>query len=417
EAVACADELNVPALRSHALTMWVNVSFMYGLGVDQRSLDTAIELEDPDSGAHVTYRARAIDAVICSWTGRLEEAERKFAALRQQCEERGAEIEMNWVAHYATLNDIWLGRYREAARAADETMQRAVQIGGHQVVVIASMLQSLVAAFAGREEDARRTAGRAIDDARRGGGDFLAIAPTMSLGFLEVSLGNHSAALTVLQPLLADFDPVHSTEIMVGGYLPDAVEALIAVGRSTDAEPLIAALEDNGARLDRPWMLAVGARCRALWSSARGDLDSAVATAERAMVAHQRLPMPFERARTQLLLGQLQRRQRQKDVAAATLAEALAAFDELGTPLWAERARAELARVKVTRQGAGLTPSEQQVAELAAAGMTNTDIGAALFISPKTVEVNLTRTYRKLGIRSRAQLANSLNTPTEAAQE
>jgi DNA-binding CsgD family transcriptional regulator len=115
--------------------------------------------------------------------------------------------------------------------------------------------------------------------------------------------------------------------------------------------------------------------------------------------------MPFERARTQLLLGQLQRRQRQKESAGATLREAQRAFDALGTPLWADRARAELARAKVVpTHDHTLTPSERRVAELAASGMTNRDVAAALFISPKTVEANLARIYRKLGIKTRAEL-------------
>ena len=105
------------------------------------------------------------------------------------------------------------------------------------------------------------------------------------------------------------------------------------------------------------------------------------------------------------MLGQLQRRQRQKQVAAATLNEALHTFDELGSPLWAERARADLARTNVAPgRGLELTPSEERVAELAASGMTNRDIGAKLFVSAKTVEANLTQIYRKLGIRSRAEL-------------
>ncbi|MGH3525518.1 MAG: helix-turn-helix domain-containing protein, partial [Mycobacterium sp.] len=96
---------------------------------------------------------------------------------------------------------------------------------------------------------------------------------------------------------------------------------------------------------------------------------------------------------------------RRKDAAAATLHEALHAFEDMGTPLWAKHARAELARTKVRRASdLGLTPTEQRVAELAASGMTNRDVAASLFISPKTVEHNLGRVYRKLGIHSRAEL-------------
>jgi DNA-binding CsgD family transcriptional regulator len=152
-------------------------------------------------------------------------------------------------------------------------------------------------------------------------------------------------------------------------------------------------------------MLAVGARCRSMWLGASGDVAAATAMAHQAMAEHDRLPMPFERARTQLLVGQLLRRQRQKDTASHAFREALQIFEELGAPLWADRARAELARSKVVPSSdLALTPSELRVAELAASGMTNRDVAAALFISPKTVEANLARVYRKLGIRTRAEL-------------
>jgi len=119
--------------------------------------------------------------------------------------------------------------------------------------------------------------------------------------------------------------------------------------------------------------------------------------------------MPFERARTQLLLGQLQRRARHKDAAVTSVREALETFEDLGTPLWADRARAELARANVgARRTGGLTPSEQRVAELAASGMTNHEVAAALFISPKTVEFHLARVYRALGIHSRAELGRHI---------
>src|SRR5262249_34696858 len=119
--------------------------------------------------------------------------------------------------------------------------------------------------------------------------------------------------------------------------------------------------------------------------------------------------MPFERARTQLLLGQLQRRQRRRDAAATSLHDSLQTFEQLGTTLWAARVQAELARgMSGRRRAEGLTPSEERVAELAASGMTNRDIAATLFISPKTVEVNLSRIYRKLGIRSRMELHKAL---------
>jgi DNA-binding NarL/FixJ family response regulator len=109
-------------------------------------------------------------------------------------------------------------------------------------------------------------------------------------------------------------------------------------------------------------------------------------------------------------LGQLHRRQRHNDAAAAALNAALDTFRRLGTPLWANRVRAELGRANVgPHTTATLTPSEQRVAELAASGMTNRNVAAAMFISPKTVEANLARVYTKLGIHSRAELGRHMS--------
>jgi DNA-binding NarL/FixJ family response regulator len=156
-------------------------------------------------------------------------------------------------------------------------------------------------------------------------------------------------------------------------------------------------------------MLAAAARGRSMLLAAGSDLDAASAAAAAAMTQHDRLPMPFERGRTLLLLGQLQRRQRRKEAASASLNEALNIFERLHIPLWADRARAELARANVgPRQSGQLTPSERRVAELAASGMKNRDVATALFISPKTVEANLARIYRKLGIKSRAELGRHM---------
>jgi DNA-binding NarL/FixJ family response regulator len=234
------------------------------------------------------------------------------------------------------------------------------------------------------------------------------------LGFLEVSLGNYDAALITLEPLLSSLDVApKATEIPAASFVPDAVESLIALGRLADAEPLVTLLELNGARLDRAWMLAVGARCRAMLLAAHGDIDAASRAAEAAMMHHDRLPMPFERARTQLLVGQIQHRQRKREVASATLRQPLATFEKLAVPLWAERARAELKRASGLRTQAELTASERRVAEMAATGVTNREMASALFISPKTVEANLSRIYRKLNIRSRAELGRVMGRADE----
>ena len=122
--------------------------------------------------------------------------------------------------------------------------------------------------------------------------------------------------------------------------------------------------------------------------------DSAAALA---LVEHERLPMPLEHGLTLLVLGQLQRRRGKRKAARETLERALGIFEELGAPIWAERARAESRRIGVRRAPTELTESERRVAELAAHGLTNPGIAARLFVSRRTVEANLARAYRVTG--------------------
>jgi len=119
----------------------------------------------------------------------------------------------------------------------------------------------------------------------------------------------------------------------------------------------------------------------------------------------------FDRARTLLVLGQLERRRGERRAARSTLQEAARLFDEVGAAGWATNARAELDRVGLHPGSPDrLTPAEWRVAELAASGHTNREVAALLFVSSKTVEAHLARVYRKLGIRSRAELGQRMST-------
>jgi DNA-binding NarL/FixJ family response regulator len=189
--------------------------------------------------------------------------------------------------------------------------------------------------------------------------------------------------------------------------LADHVEALVGLGELGAAEGMLAELDTRSSA----WAAATGARCRALLCSARGEVDRAASAIDEALVAHERLPIPFEHARTLLAKGQILRRRNERRLASDALDSSIALFDELGAPLWAERARDERRRLGL-RKGSRdeLTPSEHTVASLAASGLTNRQIAERIFVSPKTVEANLARTYRKLGIHSRAELGAHMAT-------
>ena len=409
QAVKLTDELDLPALNSQACAMWTMVNFVCGQGVDEPRLERALELEDCDADVPDPLDASTVNALVLAWTGRLDEARAQVSVVRNRCIERGEDGRVMFIDLHSTLIDVWRGDFTAAAQTATDAMERAEQLGGDHAFVIADGIGAVVAAYSGREQDARTHARAAIERANRCGSPRLADQAITSLGFLELSLGNSADALTTLQPLLERISTLPSMEIVNAAFLPDAIEAMIARGHLEDAEPMIEALEHHGRLLDRAWMLATAARCRSMMLIAQGDVAAATRMAQQAMTAHQPLHMPFERARTQLLLGQLQRRQRQRDSATATLTEALTAFEGMKTALWTARAGSELARIGVSApQTTLLTPSEERVAELAAAGMTNRDIGAAVFISPKTVEAKLARIYRKLNIHTRAELGREV---------
>jgi DNA-binding CsgD family transcriptional regulator len=406
-AVTHAERLGDPKLISQALALNVMLTCAHGSSRDESAITRALELEVLDPDVSAPFRASVTDAVTKAWAGRLDEALAGLIAARRRCVEMGSDADLVYVSAHLSMVYTWLGRYSVAADVAQDMLRRGENIGGSYPIVVGKTQRGLASAYLGRERSAREDARAAITGARQCAAPFLTVWPLTTLGFLEVSLGNYEKALNVLQPLLIEGKGRSPRDILRASFVPDAVEAMVALGRLDEAEPLVEALEIHGATSDRAWMLAVGARCRSMLQAARGDLAEAEETLQRALVQHDRLPMPFERARTQLFLGQVLRRQRRKNLAAATLREALGTFEELSIPMWANRVRVELKRTDAPRAtDSDLTPSELRVARLAASGKTNKDIASALFISPKTVEHNLSSVYRKLTVRTRAELAS-----------
>jgi DNA-binding CsgD family transcriptional regulator len=161
---------------------------------------------------------------------------------------------------------------------------------------------------------------------------------------------------------------------------------------------------------DHPWGRATVKRCAALLALTRDGYDETNARrlGEAAGELHA-LGEHFDGVRSELAIGRAQRRSKQWRDARETLERTIVAFAELGADGWAERAKSELERVGGRRRADGeLTPSERRVVELAAQGMSNKEIAAALYVTVNTVEVHLSRAYAKLGVRSRRQLAQRL---------
>jgi DNA-binding CsgD family transcriptional regulator len=155
-----------------------------------------------------------------------------------------------------------------------------------------------------------------------------------------------------------------------------------------------------------PWATAAAARVRGLLAEAEGDLERAESVLATAVAVGREVGWPLELGRSLLALGIVQRRTQKKHAARQTLDQAVAVFEELGAKPWAKRARRELGRIGGRKAaGEGLSTTETEIVDLVVAGHSNEEVAQALHLSPKTVEWNLSKVYRKLGVHSRTELA------------
>jgi DNA-binding CsgD family transcriptional regulator len=230
------------------------------------------------------------------------------------------------------------------------------------------------------------------------------------LGLLELSLGRFEAVIAELEPLVqggitAALRQNVTGEITNEAVIPDLMEAYLRVGRRTDAERLVGPREAYTRARGAPLAEAITARIRGLMAD-DGSFEQHFLDA---LGHHAEFTSSFEEARTRLCFGErLRRAQRRRD-ARDQLRLALETFEMLGAAPWAERTRCELRATGERLRARGpeheeLTAQELRIAMLASEGKTNRQIGAAMFLSPKTVEFHLGRAYRKLGISSRAEL-------------
>jgi DNA-binding CsgD family transcriptional regulator len=192
--------------------------------------------------------------------------------------------------------------------------------------------------------------------------------------------------------------------------LPDETLAMVCPEECRAHErvrDVLAGFEAQARHTGGPWALATAARCRGMLA-AEDDFDAPFA---EALGASDLVQSPFERARTHLRYGERLRRSKRLSEAKGPLGSALETFERLAAAPWAKRARHELAaigerkRVRRTTGLQDLTSQELQIAMAVGAGATNDETAAALFLSPKTVEFHLGKVYRKLGLRSRTELA------------
>ncbi len=401
---------------AEALAVSAMMDYMLGSGLDEAKIQRALGLEDPDRQVTGELRPSLIAGYLMLYEGRLERSVDILSRLRERILERGQESDLPFMLSHLAWAECWRGDLQAAAVYCQESLECAARMGGEPLRCWSLAFGAVPAAYAGERDLATARAGVPGVGRPR----WLPYRPVLGgvgAGAAGALAGDARAAGAALEPLLPMFEERGLPEPIVGFFLADAIEALVSLGHLQRAERLLTRFEEPARRLARGWALMAAGRCHALLQGARGDLSGASAAAHKALAEADGVELRLEVARTLLVAGQIERRRRSKRAAKELLGQALEIFERAGARLWAEKTRGELEQVGLRRTGPDqLTEAERRVAELAASGLTNREVAAKLFMSPKTVEANLARAYRKLDIHSRAELGARLGVGRAPAQ-
>jgi DNA-binding NarL/FixJ family response regulator len=410
------DENDDPALLASALLNNAFFSAQLGHGARHDLVERAFRLEER-AGPDVERNRVGLIWLTC-----MDETEAARARHRIEDEWYRDRGEDGWraerLAHLA-LAEFYAGEWQVAEEEIEESCAAIEQMGqpaGPWGMTF--YMRSLIDLHQGRIERARPTLNALREELDQVGHPFFSAIVLSAIGTLEALFGEPRAAISAFGLMRGHLDEIRAVDPIGLRTDPDEIDALVAVGEPDGARAVLEQLERRHATIARPWTAAALPRARAVVLAAEGDPAAALQAFDSLDVGMAER-VPLEHARTLLTKGQLHRRLKQRRIAGEVLGEALERFVRLGAVTWEQRARAELARTGVRRPAPGeLTASELRVAELAAAGLTNREVAKAAFMSPKTVEANLARIYRKLGIRSRAELGARMEArPSQRSEE
>jgi DNA-binding NarL/FixJ family response regulator len=403
QALAEAESAGNPRLLATTLVSVAYIAAVAGWP-ESDLLDRAIELSDAHGVLPRTVPPRVALAGLRLAVGDLAAArtllEGELDAIRRSRREydrRGCLLELFELELYA-------GDWGRAERYLDEAWELVFD-GGDQTVEMVQHGRAMLAAHRGEVDAARRLVAENVERGEPLHWPYLAALNRWTLGFVELSLGEPARAAE----LLADVaDRLGPNRLLRGGTrlaVGDAVEALVGVGRLDEAQALLGRFERYATPED-VWAASALLRGEALILLAQGDAEAARDAAADAATGFEAAGFPFDRGRSLLVAGDALRRMGERRQAADQLETAKELFAQLGAALWLERAEREQRRASPRpRRDRELTNAERRVAALVASGRTNREVAAQLFTTVGTVEVHLTRIYRKLGIRSRTELA------------
>jgi DNA-binding CsgD family transcriptional regulator len=352
---------------------------------------------------------RAVIGRQLMFRGSLQQARVTLSEELKRVSRQGSELTLAVLHQNLTELELRAGNWDFARRYSEDGVRIMRETGGNGEMIVC-IGRGRVAAHQGRVEEALDNLDFVLARAEQQRDVLQTVRSRLNIGFLHLSLGDHNHAWDSLQGLPEFVERAGMKEPgAVATLLPDAVETLVALGHVDDAEVLTTRLETRARALEHPWATPASQRCRGLVLLAHSDLERAIDVLASSQAGFERIGYPFDRARSLLAQGDAFRRAGQRRRAAEKLEHAQSIFAQLGAPLWLERAAMELRRASPRpRRDRQLTAAEARVARLVASGTTNKETAAQLFTTVATVEAHLTRIYRKLGVRSRSELARKV---------
>jgi len=410
EAVPLAEHENDARTLELSLVRLAVLRFSRGDGVDEEGLRRAQQLHVLDKGPpSLGVHPELALAECLMLVGELDRASQIYEHYRSLATEFGDEVALAEVL--AVLSNIacHAGNPESAEAFATQSVGLARQLGEPAQLGYALCFAGRVRARLGLVEQASDDAHEASAQSERAGHELFRLVAIDVLGYLALSLGVVDRAVECLERVLERMRTLPWREPAPVEAHHNLAEAYVRRGELDKAEIVLDDLEAVARPTGRVRSLAGAARVRGMIAAARGDVETAVSRFEESLAIQARLPEPHETGRTELALGSVLRRANRKRAARAVLDEAVRTLDACGARLWANQARGELARIsgRPIRAGA-LTPTEEQIADLVAAGRSNDEVARSVSLSPKTVEWNLSKIYRKLDVRSRGELAAKL---------
>jgi DNA-binding CsgD family transcriptional regulator len=339
------------------------------------------------------------------WLGDDARVNALFTRASSLARDRGALGILSLTLRLCGVRHFFAQQFDQSALACQEAVQLARDVGADNLMRVPLGILAELAAIRGDDDDARKQAHEALEHATERGLTLAAAYAGRALATIDLARGRWIECLDRLESL-SDLRIAGFSRYVVVQALPDRVEAAVRGGRPDSGAAATAEFGNWAAASGAPSAKARLAACRALLA----DGDDATEHYEEALQPDADLG-PFSLARIQLLFGEHLRRERRRTEARAQLRAAIEGFERLRAEPWAERARAELratgetARKRDASTVDQLTPQERQISRLVAEGLTNKEIAAQLFLSPRTIDSHLRNVFSKLGVTSRTQLA------------